>query len=835
MSSVTVPKGFQQDSITSAVKVLSSCLTDIDKIKGTAQGKTGRALIVSNRGTLLFEAPTGTGKTLMAGNTVEQLSIKHKIVWFWFAPFSGIIDQTARSITSEFRNLFVKDPSKDRHIGLIRSGDVFVTTWQSVAVAKTESRKIRQESEEFLSIDVMIQGLKYAGFSIGVVIDEAHHTFRGQTQAYSFYRDILDPDITILVTATPRDRDIDEFIKKNGIVHLNRISVSRAKGVEAGLIKKGVKVAVFRVPSGGVEELINFKQTALKCGVATHKKLREKLANVAAPVTPLLLVQVDSLPNSIQTAVKWLNELGFSGDQVRIHTAAEPDPQLFALANDERVEVLVFKMAVATGFDAPRAFTLVSMRTARDPDFGTQIVGRIMRVDRRLQGLKRLDEPLEYGYVFLSDNESQTGLTSAAQRINSIKDELADITDNIAVVTIGDETQAQATAKKGQTILFPSKQKTGEESGQVSNRNIGLFTLNAEQQVINGFELSDVYVRKLEDSGYATSQQEGFITAIKQVINHYPLRDDLQFPRRFRRAKISPDQTNLLAEVISLFKFDNELIQVAQQSATKIIVDRIEVFAGKRDRPEELQATLAQKEIDKHAQMTLRFANEDGLLDIRALHQALEKQLEIEFGNRGLAHLQTREHLRNGVNKILALRPAALKDAIIEATKRHVELEETESLPEELISGAELEPSRLNIYGVYPEGLNSWERAFARELDLDITGTIQWWHRNHPRKPYSIGIPLPSQIRQENFFPDFAVGVGGRSRGEGIILVETKRILNDEEGNAQAKAQIEHPSYKRVMMVYWEGQARWMVVMYDPTQDRCVLDRVWNAGLMVGW
>ncbi len=42
--------------------------------------------------------------------------------------------------------------------------------------------------------------------------------------------------------------------------------------------------------------------------------------------------------------------------------------------------VLIFKVAVATGFDAPRAWTLVSVRPNRGRDFGLQIVGRIMRV-----------------------------------------------------------------------------------------------------------------------------------------------------------------------------------------------------------------------------------------------------------------------------------------------------------------------------------------------------------------------------------------------------------------------------------------------------------------------
>ena len=290
MSGRTVPMRFQRESIASAVKVLSSCLTDLEKIRGTDAEESGRALIVSSRGCLLFEAPTGTGKTLMAGNSVEELSLNFKIAWFWFAPFAGLIAQTSKAIQGEFLNLRVKDPNNDRYVENVKSGDVFVTTWQSVAVANTDSRKLRNDSETMLSIDGMIANLKVLGFHIGVVIDEAHHSFRGQTQAFAFYREVLSPDITILATATPRDHDIDDFVKKNHIKHLSRVSVSRERAVGAGLIKKGVKVAIFKTPQLGVENLINFKQTALKCGVATHNKLKQLLVDQGSTVVPLLLV-----------------------------------------------------------------------------------------------------------------------------------------------------------------------------------------------------------------------------------------------------------------------------------------------------------------------------------------------------------------------------------------------------------------------------------------------------------------------------------------------------------------------------------------------------------------
>ena len=72
-------------------------------------------------------------------------------------------------------------------------------------------------------------------------------------------------------------------------------------------------------------------------------------------------------------------------------------------------------MAVALGFDAPRAWTLVSMRGARDPNFGTQIVGRILRVHPLLQN-RELPPALQWGYVVLANAANQSGLFGGGAR-----------------------------------------------------------------------------------------------------------------------------------------------------------------------------------------------------------------------------------------------------------------------------------------------------------------------------------------------------------------------------------------------------------------------------------
>lgn len=90
-------------------------------------------------------------------------------------------------------------------------------------------------------------------------------------------------------------------------------------------------------------------------------------------------------------------------------------------------------------------------------------------------------------------------------------------------------------------------------------------------------------------------------------------------------------------------------------------------------------------------------------------------------------------------------------------------------------------------------------------------------------------MPLPGQ---PNFYPDFIVGVRNRTHGNGILLMETKRVINDPERNALVKAQAEHPDYAKVMMIYWEEKRNWQIVEYDARTDKNFLDRVLRPELM---
>ncbi len=459
--SVITPKYYQQEAVNHVLSIFRYAESQLQ----LAQDEDSQRTATAFNGNVLLEAPTGAGKTLMAGLIAEAFSRpdhRHnaKIVWFWFTPFANLSEQTKGSFKEYFTGLRVRDLSCERIAYSTKSGDVFVTTWASVAARNADSRRLRKNGDLSLSLDQFIVELRQAGFRIGVVVDEAHHGFTHETESMRFYRETMKPDFTLLITATPDDADIEQFKKAAGMGELHRFPVSRKDAVDAGLIKPGVKSIAY-LASDDHKALVDIPGTALAEGWQTHQAIKAQLAAIGVSLTPLMLVQVANKgkegTNAIEEARAKLEALGVPKEAIASYTADEPTDDLLVVALDESKEVLLFKMAVAMGFDAPRAFTVVSLRGAKDVDFGIQVVGRILRVHRKLQPLalnQSLPEPLRFGYVFLADYESQSGLIKAGDKINTIKTKLSAISDNALLVRITGEAEVQY-SQYGQMSLLP--------------------------------------------------------------------------------------------------------------------------------------------------------------------------------------------------------------------------------------------------------------------------------------------------------------------------------------------------------------------------------------------
>lgn len=267
------PKPFQQKYIANVLELFGAAKSLYDEVGSDFE----RRRVFAYNGACLLKAPTGAGKTLIAGTVAEELSQEDKLVWLWFAPFKGLVGQAAMSLRDHHPGLRVRDLSSDRRAAGTRSGDTFVLTWASVVARSADARKIRTDNEQLASLDDFLADLREEGFHIGVIIDEAHHGIGAKTQSVEFFRDVLRPDYTLMVTATPDDADAERFMKAAAIKDLHRVQIPREEAVEAGLVKEGVRsIAYISPPDQAV--LADFEAAALQDACTMHARIKQELA-----------------------------------------------------------------------------------------------------------------------------------------------------------------------------------------------------------------------------------------------------------------------------------------------------------------------------------------------------------------------------------------------------------------------------------------------------------------------------------------------------------------------------------------------------------------------------
>jgi hypothetical protein len=795
-----------------------------------------RTRISRELGVILLQAPTGSGKTLMLGRALEAVrgQLSAKTVWFWFAPYAGLVTQTRSALTAQCGALRQRDVYADREASAARDGDVFVQTWASVAVVKKESRKVRSDKEASLSVDSMIAELRERGFRIGVVIDEAHLNFgSGAAATADFFLNVLSPDFTVLATATPNDAKLEKFERDAGLKVASRVTVAREAVVKAGLNKIGLMVGVLRFKEED-RALIDTEVATLTAGWSQHSFIKDKLAEKGISLTPLMLVQVEDQQEGKEDPVarvkERLIEIGVPEKAIAVHTSGEPDPAFHTLAYDPEIEVLVFKLAVATGFDAPRAWTLVSVRPSRGRDFGLQIVGRIMRVHPLVRPMHGTEPLLDRGYVFMSDPELQVGLDEAAADLKAVREGIAVLTDTLDVNVLGNDTRAAESY--GATPLPPPPVQAvqGETEADRVERQVSMGLLNRNYATASTLRQQS-----------ALSAVEGFSAPTAPPL--FPNLTDVLSPRvtpappvpqehqvkYLLRADLGIPTALVREELPNLFDIEGDLCpQIAREFCRMVPMTSMllavnsnaelsmrDLFNAGQTDERSLSVRMSAARIAEQAQAQLMF--NDGI-DPRRIREAVEAELARLCQKDGIA--ATSRDIRRTINLAILRQPQALKEAVRIAQSQHIRLESNEPIPMVQFGAKDAPKAKKGAYEAFIGRFNRPERAFAEMLDNDDTGRVKWWLRNPENERWATRLILPTGKR---FFPDFVVGINGRRTKDSIALVEIKddgdtgRLHSDSNG---VKIRSTHQEYKSVFWTFREADGVFLKAVWSQTRTR---------------
>ena len=736
---------FQRRAVETLATEIAKTQREISYSPKERRGEIGRL-----HGVSLLSAPTGSGKTLILGRTLESLTLEASAiaagfkgtVWFWFAPYAGLVEQTRLALKRDCTGLRPRDVMADREPSITRPGDVFVTTWSSVAASNREARRLRRSGERGLSLDDMIAHLREDGWFVGCVIDEAHVNFGTNAKAAAeFYLQHFRPDVTILSTATPKHKDLVGFMKSAGLGTPTKIEVSREDVVKAGLNKRGLVAATLDL---SVEQrlAIDSEATILRAAWMHHNAVKARLRERGISLAPLMLVQVENTKDkgadTVEQAVDTLRRVGVPGQVIRKHTSGSPDPAFHSLAFDEDCEVLVFKVAAATGFDAPRAWTLASLRPSLSPEFGLQVVGRIMRVHRLVRPIHGQDDLLDRGRVFVADPGRQAGLEAAANALKALRSSIETISDHVATFAFDSVAGASMAEKKTPvpewTLASDNNLKADNAPLNLDQVSIEIgdrFGVQVSQEVERHFVREaagnfthDLFGNKLQP---AFSKQED---EPSPGFRFFSIRRELGLPLRLRTERLpEPGELKDLAEAAAReFKIDETVIALLLQEGVDAELRLTELLMSRHERREKVTALLSPSRLARAAQVAFDF-NEN--IDPRPFRSCLVRRFKEQLESRGNFSTDDAK-LGRVIDQIAVYEPERLKNAIRAAQSRYTRVGDTDNLPEKLQDKEGVFPAKRSAYGMFPSDLNKPERAFAEFIDE--ASCVRWWLRNpsHP-------------------------------------------------------------------------------------------------------
>lgn len=357
-----------------------------------------------NRHKLVFKAPTGAGKTVMASKLLDVVtqnlpyngSCKYsRVAWVWIAP-NKLHQQSyksMRSFFSENKNLRPVMFDECDHIEGLHPGDVLFLNWESI---NKDNAVLIRDNEQNRTLFELIRKTKIEQHLPVVVIIDEEHMFGGRNAKKSeLVLQAIDPKIELRISATPTTLTYDA------------VEVKRQSVVAEEMIKRGIQLNP-NVRGSKEQNELTVNQQLLKKALEKRKELAKAYREHG--INPLLLIQ---LPNdsseSLSAGDKTIAEemthylsvshnITVENGKLALWLSKEKSPNLDTITkNDDLCEVLLFKQAIALGWDCPRASVLLIFRELQSMTFTTQTVGRILRMpEQRFYQ----NDALNYGYVY---------------------------------------------------------------------------------------------------------------------------------------------------------------------------------------------------------------------------------------------------------------------------------------------------------------------------------------------------------------------------------------------------------------------------------------------------
>ena len=745
---------------------------------------------------LIFKAPTGAGKTVMASTLLDELTDEIRngnckytdVAFIWIAP-NKLHQQSYLSMRNFFTETRRLHPVMFDEVNPsegLQPGDVLFVNWESINKDNAVMIRDNEQNRTLYRLTGVTQYEKQ--IPIVVVIDE-EHMFGGRLARKSeIVLQNIKPKLELRISATP-------------ITQGPQIAVPREKVVAEEMIKKSIALNP-NMPNTLEDQSLKADQKLLK--IALQKRDDLARAYKQYGINPLLLIQ---LPNdssdSLNTEEKTIVEDVIAYLSTYKNISVENENMAIWLSGDKKnldgiekfdskVDVLLFKQAIALGWDCPRAAVLLIFRELNSFTFTTQVVGRIMRMPEQHF---YSNDALNYGYVYTNLSEDMIEVTKDEMNyISKIFSKIRPNLNNIILPSVYqyDRKTRNRLGSDFKSILFQTMEKYWSTNVAEEIFSAEDFLSEEDKEELAAPQ-QDVQTKLLHNLEMARLQ--GIQMDVTNIRIPIP-RDVKMSGEEGVTEVVSKSRIALTSQEISTlftkFCAKNTGGFAPHDSAPVLynaILDMMEKFFGKN-------------EFDA-ARIIMWYRNKPKFQDL--LKQALEayaKHLALKESNRAQYIYKNNEWLVPETRMFNTEFYHSCEDSIFNHAMRPF-----------------FEQNRVSIP----------EHKFAYWIDKQ-TEVVEWWYKNGDSGSENFAIPYTdNQGVPRCFYPDFVL----RLKNNLICILDTKSNGSDENAPAKHNALLKYVEQQNARGMHLMGG----IVIQDPNSENWYYPSlpIDNTDSLKGW
>lgn len=368
--------------------------------------------LTGHRKTLIFKAPTGAGKTVMASQMLADLTEElqsrgdspyQQVAYIWIAP-NKLHQQSYFKMKNYFTETRLLKPVMydeiDQSEGVIHPGEILFVNWESIN--KEKNIMVRDSEQNASLYEITRRTQEEQGLPIIVVIDEEHLFWSKSADKSAKVLQKVNPKVEIRISATPKTNS--DY----------KVTVDREKVIGEEMIKKQVVLNPDITKDYTDENELNIH--LIQCALEKRRLLAEAYQQEGVNINPLLLIQLPNdtsesmtsedaaIAEQVKTYLKAVKDISTDNQKLAVWLSGEKANLEGLEEPDNMTEVLLFKQAIALGWDCPRAAVLLIFRKLQSNQFTIQTVGRILRMPEQKFYKNDL---LNVGYVYTDISKDQ--------------------------------------------------------------------------------------------------------------------------------------------------------------------------------------------------------------------------------------------------------------------------------------------------------------------------------------------------------------------------------------------------------------------------------------------